>query len=336
MIRLLAAASTALFWALPANAYDIGQIIDEHVLPGYAELASEAEELNAAAQMDCAADSPALRAAWNDAFDAWIRVSHLRLGPSEDDDRAYALAFWPDTKGFTPRQLRSLIEAEDPVIETQEEFAHVSIAGRGFYAIEFLLYDPDLMTAEPEAYRCALTRALARDIAANAAAILEGWQDSYAELMRTAGANDTYRSREEAGQAFLGAVSSGLQFTSDTRLGRPMGSFDRPRPNRAEARRSGRSLRNVVLSLEGTRELAFLLAADAPFVTEQLEEAYDRALEQAEALSDDPVFDGVDTPQGRLEVEILQQNIDRIRTLVGAELGPELGIAAGFNAMDGD
>ncbi|MDF0603333.1 imelysin family protein [Psychromarinibacter sp. C21-152] len=335
MLRPLAACAL-LLWPGTAAAYDIGQIVDDHILPGYTALVDEAHDLAATAEQDCAADSPALRAAWNDAFDAWVRISHLRFGPAEEGDRAYALAFWPDARGFTPRQLGGLISAEDPVIETQAGFDELSVAARGFYAMEFLLYDEAFMTAEPEAYRCALVQGAARDIEANARAILDGWETGFADLLRNAGDNDTYRSRDEAAQVLLGAVVSELQFTSDTRLGRPLGTFERPRPRRAEARRSGRALRNVRLSLEGTRELALLLAADSPYVTGILEDAYARALEQVAALSHDPVFAGVDEPQGRLEVEILQQNIDRIRTLLGAELGPELGVAAGFNAMDGD
>ncbi len=336
MLRNLLSGLALFVSAATASAYDIGTIIDRHVIPGYETLARRAVELDTAAQASCSADSHDLRAAYNAAFDAWVRVSHIRFGPSEDEDRAFALAFWPDTRGFTPRELATLIETEDPVIETQEEFSHVSIAARGFYAMEFLLYDPQFTAAEPEDYRCALVRAVARDIEANAEAILAGWQDGYAVVMLTAGENDTYRSREEAAQRFFGAVATGLQFTSDTRLGRPLGTFDRPRPNRAEARRSGRALRNVVLSLEGTRQLVRLLAEDSETVTDTLDAAYDRAFEQAKELEDDPVLEGVDDPQQRLKIEILQQNIDRIRELLGTSLGPLLGVGTGFNAMDGD
>ncbi|HBR37591.1 MAG TPA: peptidase M75, partial [Sulfitobacter pontiacus] len=50
-----------------------------------------------------------------DAFDAWIAVSHLRFGPSETDNRAFALAFWPDSRGATPKTLAGLITDADPV-----------------------------------------------------------------------------------------------------------------------------------------------------------------------------------------------------------------------------
>ncbi len=49
---------------------------------------------------------PVLTEAYHAAFDAWIKTSHLRFGPSEVNDRAFALAFWPDSRGQYPRRWR--------------------------------------------------------------------------------------------------------------------------------------------------------------------------------------------------------------------------------------
>ena len=51
---------------------------------------------------------------------------------------------------------------------------------------------------------------------------------------------------------------------------------------------------------------------------------------------DDPSFSGVATPEGRLRVEILRGAVEDIRMSTAVELGAVLGVAAGFNAMDGD
>lgn len=219
----------------------------------------------------------------------------------------------------------------DPVIATQEQFQSVSIAGRGFYALEFLLYDPLYLETSEAAYRCAMINATTKDIAANAKAILVGWSEGYADLMRQAGSNSTYQSEAEAAQQMFTALSAGLEFTSMTRLGRPMGTFDRPRPNRAEVRRSERSLDHVVVSLKALQNLAALLSDQ----DEVLDATFLKAIMIARDL-DDPIFAGVSDVQGRLRVEILQQSIDTIRLLVANELGPRLGIAAGFNSQDGD
>lgn len=311
----------------------IEAIISEHILSGFGMLATKTEALKQAAVADCSADSANLRAAWHQAFDAWISVSHLRFGPSEVNDRAFALAFWPDTRGFTPRSLRGLIDESDAIVNSVAEYGEVSIAARGFYAMEFLLFDPKISALGNATYRCALVRVITADIDANADAILAGWTNEYADELRNLGG--VYRTEDEALQELFKALTTGLQFTSDTRLGRPMGSLERPRPKRAEAWRSGRSKHNVTMSLTSLRELALLLARSAPELAERFATGFDKSLNKADQL-DDPVFAGVATVRGRFRVEALQQSIDDIRALTASDLGPTLGVAAGFNALDGD
>ena len=308
----------------------IDRTIDDHVLPGYRLLVQEASSLANAAK-PCNSGDPELREKYHTAFDAWVRVSHLRFGPSEVDDRAFAFVFWPDTKGKTPKVLRSLILTSDPVVESAERFRTVSVAGRGFHALEFMLYDPAIAELVGPGYRCALIRAITADIAESATAILKDWENVYADLMRTAGTNDIFRDRNEALRQLFTALTTALQFTSETRLGRPLGKFDRPRPNRSEARRSGRSLAHVVLSLEATRELAAFLSDNDP----ALDAAFEGTIARANRLAD-PVFLGVTNPQGRLMVEALQQSIDHVRHILRNETGPRIGLTTGFNLLDGD
>jgi len=311
-------------------------ILDAHVLPRMQALADTTAALSEAAQADCAPESRGLRAAFGTAFDAWIAVSHLRFGPAETQARGFALAFWPDTRGMTPKTLRGLIAAEDPVVNDPESFATVSVAVRGFYALEYLLFDDEIAVFGAAAYRCALTRAIAADMAATAAEMAQDWQDSYAGLMREPRADGPYQTDEEVLQEFFKALSTGLEINADLRLGRPMGQIGKPRPLRAEARRSGRSLHHVVISLRALRELSELLAGGDAELAARMDAGFDKALDRADRLRDDPVFAGVATPQGRLRVEVLQQAIREIRAEANQYLGPALGVAAGFNSLDGD
>lgn len=310
-------------------------ILDRHVLPGMQALARSTAALDAAAQADCRPDDPALRAAFGEAFDAWIAVSHLRFGPAENQARGFALAFWPDTRGMTPKTLRSLIADADPVVETPEGFATVSVAGRGFYALEYLLYDAGIAALGTPGYRCRLTRAVTADIAATAADLARDWTGRYAALMRDPGPGGPYQTDDEVLQEVFKALTTGLEINADLRLGRPMGQIGKPRPLRAEARRSGRSLRHVVVSLRALRQLAALLAGADADLAARMENAFDTALDRADRL-DDPVFAGVATPQGRLRIEVLQQAVRAIRAEANEYMGPALGVAAGFNSLDGD
>ena len=335
----LTALCLALFLPVTAGAQTgadvVQQAVADHILPRYTALADAGEALAQAAQNDCAPDAAALRTAYHDAFDAWLSVSHLRFGPSEAGDRAFALAFWPDTRGLTARGLRALIAHADPVAGNAEAYTDVSIAARGFYALEFMLYDAGTQAIGDADYRCQLVQVMAADIAALSGDITADWQSGYVGAMQNSGAASPYRTSEEAVQELFKALTYGLQFTADTRMGRPLGTFDAPRPARAEAWRSGRSLRNVVLSLMALADLGAILAQHDPALAETLQDDFQAALKDAGAL-DDPLLAGVADPLKRLRVESLQTSIGHVRDIVEADLGPSLGVASGFNAMDGD
>lgn len=337
-MRLLASIAV-LIWPFSVvaaqNDPSVPKILDQHILPGFERLAMQADGLKATAGVECGAGSTALRRGYHDTFDAWVAVSHLRFGPTEAEDRAFAMAFWPDKKGFTPKALKGLIGAEDAAVFDPAAFASVSIAARGLFALEYLLFDEMLRQTGTADYRCALVLAIATDIDRIADDILSEWHGGYGDLLRNPGVDSPYRSDDEAVQEMYKALLTGLQFTSEARLGRPLGTFDKPRPRRAEARRSDRPLRNLTQSLKSLEELALLLSQGRPNLNAAFASAFARSFELAQGL-DDPSFAGVATPQGRLRTEILQQSIDQIRELATTDLSAALGVAAGFNALDGD
>lgn len=321
----------------PSHAALIAQVTDQHILPRYAALAETGAALAARAEAECSPDDPALRAAWGAAFDAWIGVSHLRFGPSERDNRAFSLAFWPDSRGKTPKALRSLILKGDEAVLTPEGFAVQSIAVQGYYAMEYMLYAPEFAALGEEGFRCGLIRAMAGNIAAVSAAIHDDWVAEYGDLLRTAGGegNAVYRSEDEGVQELFKALGTGMQVTADMRIKRPLGSFERPRPDRAEARLSERSVRHVILSVGALDELAAMLSEGAPSLAAQFRDGFDYVRGAAAEL-DDPVFASVVDPGARLNIETLQAVLDDLREIAAIELGAHLGVVAGFNALDGD
>lgn len=327
-----------LVWGLPAAAQDhksqIEDIVANQIRYAYADLTGRTEMLAHAAKDNCNPDYPGLRENFARAFQSWSMVSHYRFGPTEEGNRAFALAFWPDKRGKTPQTLRGIITNENPAIESAEEFAKTSIAGRGFYALEYMLYDPGFREIGTAEYRCRLIQRLAADIHRNTSAIRDGWAD-FAPLLTDPGPDGPYRSEDEVLRQLFNALTTGLQFTSEARLGLPLGTFDNPHPMRAEMRRSGQSRDAVVYSLLGLRELAVRLAGADDALYEAVDSRFQSAISTARAL-DDPGFAGTADPISRFRIEALQQKVDDIREVVAGKLGPHLGVAAGFNAMDGD
>lgn len=320
----------ALLASSPALA-GVPEAVEDHILPRVHSFAVQSRALAVNAATDCTA--PGVRVSFQNTYDAWMGISHLGFGPLEEDGRALAISFWPDKRGMVAATVATLLREGDPAVDHPAEFAEVSVAGRGLMALERLLYDPDYYDYGRDSYSCRLVQAVASDLARMGAGIDADWAD-HASLMQTAGeaGNATYLAPSEAVQRLYTALMAGLEFTADQRLGRPLGSFDRPRPERAEARRSGRSLRNVELSLAALQDLAGALAEGPIPVTDA---AFDRAAGQAVDLQD-PVFEGLTDPAGWLKVDILQQSVRAIRDAVAAELGAQLGVSAGFNSADGD
>ncbi|MDB6177167.1 imelysin family protein [Paracoccus sp. Z330] len=315
---------------LPAMA-DVAKALDHHVLPATAQFSSASHALADLAARDCTAET--LKPAYQDSFDAWLGLSHLAFGPLETDGRALTVEFWPDPRGLVARTVRGMASDADPIVDDPQEFPEVSIAGRGLMALEQLLYEPEIGDLARADYTCRYIRALTTDMAAIGDAIAEDWQQ-HAQLMQQAGqpGNNRYLSDKEPTQVLYTALLSSLEFDADQRLGRPMGSFDKPRPKMAEAWRSDRPMRNIALSLAATHELATTLAETEIPATEA---AFATAMASAKAM-DDPRLIGVEDPQERLKIEILQQQIRAIRSAVEAEIGGDLGLTAGFNSKDGD
>ena len=305
----------------------VHEALENEILPGFTEFSTSAELLANVARADCRTD--AVKPAYNAAFDAWLKVAHLRLGPGEA--AAPSIAFWPDTRGAIQKTLAQMIADEDPIVSGK--FSDVSIAARGLFALEAMLYG-DFSDYEDGSYSCTLVRAMVADLAQQADELERAWRTGYAATLRTAGedGNVIYLSSEEALKALYTQLLSGLEFVADQRLGRPMGTFERPRPARAEAWRSNRSAANVRLSLVALRGLAKCLSDSAIPKTEA---AFDRALAEA-ARDGDPGFQDVTDAQARLRLESLQMRVREIYAAAEEEIGAPMGITPGFNSLDGD
>lgn len=313
----------------------VARVVEGVILPRFDEFAAAAQELAVAAATDCRATGDALKPAWNRAMDAWIPAQTFRIGPLEADGRGLAIAFWPDSKGATDAALRRMLAGGAGQIPDAQGYAQVSVAARGLYALEAMLYDPDFSGYGPDDPGCRLVQSASAELAATAEAVARDWRDGFAPLLMQPGAagNTRFLSTTEARQALFTQLITQLGFDAETRLGRPLGSIERPRPLRAESRDAGRSLRNVAISLMANEELARALTEGT---TEYLFDYFGYARAVADKLAQDPVFAQVEDPVGRMKVEELKTAIERVHDDANSELGPELGVSAGFNALDGD
>lgn len=312
----------------------VARVVTQHAIPAVTHFATQTAALDMAAQKDCTAK--AMQPSYHAAFDAWMGVQHLNIGPIEAEARSLSIAFWPDKKGMIPKALAAMIKDQDTAVQNADDFAHVSIAARGLFALEFILFDDKFDVYDQGDYICDLVQAISHDLTQTAAYIADGWtrDGGFAAELLAAGTPEhtRYLSETEAAQALYTMLLTGLENTAEQRLGRPLGSFTKPRPKRAEAYRSERSARNVMLSVQAARDFAVAMAPKTP--TETLD-ILDEVLTKLQQLND-PTFAGVSEPASRLKIEIIAQRIEAATDSIANDIGAPLDISAGFNASDGD
>ncbi|PIE14881.1 MAG: signal peptidase [Rhodobacterales bacterium] len=317
--------------AAPAVA-DIDTVIDDHILKNTAAFAQSAADLARTANKDCTPDG--MKAAYHQAFDAWVRASHIRFGPIESNGEGLAIAYWPDKKGLIPKHLKRVINAKDPVVYDAKLFAGYSVATRGFFALEQLLFDDKFSDYTTDDYRCDLVKAISKDLARVSLQTHAGWVNGFAETLRNAGAdgNEVFLTDKEGAQALFTNLLAGMEYIYAQRIARPLGKFERPKPRRAEAWRSNRSMRNIVVSLEALQEMTLMLADGQAWETVEL---FDSLLTYAKSLDDD-IFQHLDENGANFKVQSLREMVANVHEAINAEVGAHLGVVAGFNALDGD
>ena len=111
--------------------------------------------------------------------------------------------------------------------------------------------------------------------------------------------------------------------------------MERPRPRRAENWRSERSARNIGISIETLNDLAQRLAADQPDIQRGFVSNFVRTEVALDAVGD-PVFANITDPIAWFALKDVQSNLNQAWQVAEEQLGPSLGISAGFNALDGD
>jgi uncharacterized protein len=351
--RVALLASWLGFAAAPAQAADFAGFNRDYgqavVAPAFKALAEQTHKLSQLADDFAAAPGQdgfaALRVGFDAVSDAWMRAQFFRLGPLGAQQRADRFEYWPEKRPIIDKQLAGLLAAKDESGLAPEKFAQASVAVQGLPALERLLYGDtarQVLSAGPEQKsRIAAIRAIAHNLDALAQELSASWDQALADA-KTAGAPFADNADEAAAQLYAGIVT-GLQVVSDQKIAGPRGAtVDKAKPKTAEQWRSGRSLKNIALNLQSLREaivgakgFAALLPADKAALKDEIAAAFDAALKAA-AEAPEPLDTAVVGEAGRKKVGALLIAVNHLRDLMTQKLPPALGIALGFNELDGD
>lgn len=300
----------------------------------YGAFSQATDELTTAAIAYCdqGASKDTYEQAFRDAWLSWAPLDSYQFGPVENNGAALAVNFWPDKKNFVGRALRDLLSRSDAAQRDPEEIAAGSAAVQGFPAIEMLLY-----TDAPD---CPAIIGISSHLNMVADTLYHDWfdADGWADLARAAGPdNPVYLSPQEFTKTLYTAVDFGLIRVADQRLGRPLGTYDRSFPTRAEAWRSGLTSDIIDAQLDGVADM--IQDGFAGDIREPDRAWVLRLIQQTRARIDKvglPISEAVKDPQTRIRVEALRSKVDQIRQAIAEDVGPGLGVNTGFSPADGD
>jgi predicted lipoprotein len=339
--------------AAPAQAADFAAFnanyAREVVTPAFKTLAGETRKLAQAADDFAAQPSQdgfaALRVAYDSVSDAWMQAQFFRLGPLGAQQRTDRFEYWPEKRPIIDKQLNALLATTKPDALSAEKFAQASVAVQGLPALERLLYGDtarQVLSAGPEQKaRIAVIKAIAHNLDALAQEIAAAWE-RVVDDPKVAAMPFTQDPNEAAAQLYAGLMT-GLQVVSDQKIAGPRGqTIEKAKPKAAEQWRSGRSLKNVKLNLQGLRGavlspsgFAVLLTPDQASLKAEIAAAFDAALAAADAAPE-PLDTAVADAEGRKKVGALLIAVNHVRDIMKQKVPAALGISLGFNELDGD
>jgi len=342
----------------PAAAADykpnLNNVIEDYVRPATGAFAETAAGLPGAVEAVCRMPDEASSARFETAFTETVAgfalVQFLRFGPLLEKDRLSRMAFLPDPRGITQRQLRKLLAGKEADALDAATLKDKSVAVQGLTALELVAFDKNgnLRLGQPDGdkdYTCSYSRAIARNLAVIAAEIAAEWQDpdGYSKLLLTAeGGNERFHNSKEALESVFNALVTGLLIVRDQDLEPALGgSREKAKANRFPFSRSGNSAVYLSAELRGLRDaivgldLKKLTPDQFTWIFDTIEFEFGNAQSLLDALNP-PLRQSFEEGDAYDKVAVLAITVKSLQVTIGQELAGALGLAGGFNSLDGD
>lgn len=336
----------------PVYARAIDRTIERFIVPGYAALSVASGRLMASMAELCedpgAATVSAARASFTEAVAAFSRIEMFRFGPARENHRFERLFFWPDRRGRGRRQVETLIAKEDPGALDVDALRKKSVAVQGLPALELVLFGKgsEGLGEGTARFRCRYGEAIAGAIDRTAHRVGEGWTDprGFGAVMRSAGSeNPVYRTRGEVVEDFLGAAAEQLRIVWELKLQRVLRDGPKTaKPKSAPFWRSGLALASVVDNIDGVLglveegELGTLLPSSDAGLEERIGTELRGAREALTPMSREALPGLLSDPATHRLIARAAHRIGTAATLLGGAFPQALGLATGFNSLDGD
>lgn len=341
-----------------ADAADFKQplenVITGYIRPATAAFAESAADLPDAVSAVCAESDDARIEAFKDVFSDVVRdfsrIQFLRFGPLLDNDRLSRLSFRPDPRGRAQRQIRKLYASKDTSVLSAQSLAKKSVAVQSLTALELIAFNKDTdvvlgRSGENTDYTCGYALAIAANVAQIAEATATGWAnpDGYSRQLLSAGPeNARYRTATEAIEVVYNALATGVTIAKDQDLIPALGkSEDKAKPRRFPFSRSGNSVVYLTGELDGihdalvSMDLKPLMSPADQWTLDTLGFEFKNAGNYLAAL-ETPLRKSFANTGNYNRVAALSITLSSIQELMVDGVAGALGLAGGFNALDGD
>ena len=330
-------------WAAFNNA-----VLEEHILPRYANLTAKSETLKATTAAFCAnPGDETLAEARKDMVHvmmAWQAVQHVGFGPVTWLMRDFGMQFWPDKKGIGAKQLRQTLKLTDATFD--EAFFHdASVSLKGLPAMERLIFNDtilDELAVNPTI--CALSEGIAQNIHRMARGIEEDWRQVAQEIRQADYENGDFEDTADVATQILKSLVEPLEAIRDDKISRALGeSAQQARWKKSEFWRSRQSVNSLrvnvqalqhlymgwddhsVLSLlqkSGADELAIAISDQFKFINIKLADIHEPSPDQI-------------TEEQYTQLSELAEMLRMLQKTLEQAMAP-LDIHLGFNSRDGD
>ncbi|WP_068084689.1 imelysin family protein [Polycladidibacter stylochi] len=335
------------------NAYG-HQFIENYVDPQVAAFSQSAIKLDDTIAQLCQQNSSAHQQAFRTQFSSTVaalaRVDFLRLGPLNNNSLAQRINFFPDKRGVTQRQLNKVFAKQDSSVTTAERLARKSVALQGMGTLEKIAFDKDGAlilgkTATDAPFRCSFAQAIGTRLVVSATELEKEWQNPKGyrlQLLEPDAQKPNLKSHQEAAEAIFNALITALIVNKDQIVLPAIGKSARKNTAyKAPFARSHNSVLYLSTSLEAIQSAlttsGFLnqLTDEQAWVADSLRFETQNGVKTLAKLKSSFKMAAKDANE-RKQLVYLNIVIGSLRETMATTLAGYLGLAGGFNSLDGD
>ncbi|SFT79487.1 hypothetical protein SAMN05444141_103443 [Pseudovibrio denitrificans] len=327
--------------------------VEQYIRPAAQQLVSALTDLEKSTGDLCTTPNADNSAAFNEAFSKSVAtlagVDFLRFGPMAQDNLAQRLAFLPDSRGVVRRQINKVVAKQDPTVREPAALSVKSVALQGLTALERISYASDgsltLGTGKDAEFLCDYAESISINLVGAGLELEAEWAspDGFSEVLlnpsKDGGVVHTYK---EAAEMVFNSITTGLIVDKDQYLLVVLGKTEKKaNPKKAPFARSGNAVTYLSASLAGLQGAlnaggyAKVLEDEQDWVDSSLNFEFSNA-QRVLANLPKPLQDTGKEPEVREQLRYLITIIDGIKVVMAEDLAGYLGLAGGFNALDGD